>query len=58
MESAGRRNGVWVRFLPEEMRAASVAERRKARGQMAWAGQMNNCVARAVETILADLIYV
>ena len=45
-------------LLPEMMKAAGVTEELKARDQMAWVGLMNNCIARAEEIILADLIYV
>ncbi len=45
-------------LLPEMMKAAGVTEELKARDQMAWVGLMNNCIARAEEIILTDLIYV
>ncbi len=45
-------------LLPEMLKAAGVTEELKARDQMAWVGLMNNCIARAEEIILADLIYV
>jgi len=45
-------------LLPQIMKAAGVTEELKAHDQMAWAGLMNNCIARAEEIILADLIYV
>ena len=45
-------------LLPEMMKAAGVTEELKARDQMAWVELMNNCIARADEIILADLIYV
>ena len=45
-------------LLPQLMKTAGVTEELKARDQMAWVGLMNNCIARAEEIILADLIYV
>ncbi len=45
-------------LLPQMMKVAGVTEELKARDQMAWVGLMNNCIARAEEIILADLIYV
>ena len=45
-------------LLPQLMKTAGVTEGLKARDQMAWVGLMNNCIARAEEIILADLIYV
>ena len=45
-------------LLPQLMETAGVTEGLKARDQMAWVGLMNNCIARAEEIILADLIYV
>ena len=45
-------------LLPQMMKAAGVTEELKAHDQMAWVGLMNNCIARAEEIILADLIYV
>lgn len=53
--TAERRMGA---LLPEMMKDAGVTEELKARDQMAWVGLMNNCIARAEEIILADLIYV
>ena len=49
----------WMdRMLPQMMEAAGATEELKARDQMAWAGLVNNCRARADEIILADLVYV
>ena len=45
-------------LLPQLLKAAGVTEELKARDQMAWVGLANNCIARAEEIILADLIYV
>ena len=45
-------------LLPQLMKAAGVTEELKACDQMAWVGLTNNCIARAEEIILADLIYV
>ena len=45
-------------LLPQLMETAGVTEDLKAHDQMAWVGLMNNCIARAEEIILADLIYV
>ena len=45
-------------LLPQLMKAAGVTEELKTHDQMAWVGLMNNCIARAEEIILADLIYV
>ncbi len=45
-------------LLPQMMKVAGVTEELKARDQMAWVGLINNCIARAEEIILADLIYV
>ena len=45
-------------LLPQLLKAAGVTEELKARDQMAWVGLTNNCIARAEEIILADLIYV
>ncbi len=44
-------------LLPQMMKAAGVTEELKARDQMAWVGLMNNCIARAEEIVLTDLIY-
>jgi len=45
-------------LLPEMMKAAGVTEELKARDQLAWVGLMNNCIARAEEIVLSDLVYV
>ena len=45
-------------LLPQLMKTVGVTEELKALNQMAWVGLMNNCIARAEEIILADLIYV
>lgn len=45
-------------LLPEMMKTAGVTEELKAHDQMTWIGLMNNCIVRAEEIILADLIYV
>ena len=48
----------WLdRIVPEMAKAAGATEDLKARDQMAWVGLMNNCKARAEETIRAELIY-
>lgn len=45
-------------LLTQMTKAAGVTEELKAHDQMAWVGLVNNCIARAEEIILADLIYV
>ena len=45
-------------LIIEQMKSAEgVTEELKARDQMAWVGLMNNCIARAEEIVLTDLIY-
>ena len=44
-------------MLPQMMKAAGVTEELKARDQMAWVGLMNNCIARAEEVVLSELVY-
>ena len=45
-------------LLPEMMKAVGTTEKPNTCDQMVWGGLMNNCIARAEEIILADLIYV
>ncbi len=43
-------------LLPQMMKVAGVTEELKARDQMAWVGQVNNCKAQAEEIIFYELI--
>jgi len=45
-------------LLPQMMKAAGVTEELKVRDQMAWVRLVNNCLARAEEIILNDLVFV
>ncbi len=54
-QAAERRMDV---LLPQLMKSAGVTEELKAHDQMAWVGLVNNCIARAEEIILSELVYV
>jgi len=45
-------------LLPQLMKSTGVTEKLKAHDQMAWVGLTNNCIARAEEIILSELVYV